>query len=271
MRRQFPGTELPAADDSIVFDNIQFTWKPNAPALAGYNVTTFGCMPQVSFEKNLLNNYIVAEGISPVADKLPALPDIDKAYKCLTAAIADFRKDISSAGAAIFQAKALSCLDVLKTETLTTLTAAVIAASSQFKSDYTLDTDIQFTTRSIIVSVFLRDASGTLITTGLPESSATEISKKLSAEVSLGSISDFTYDGYSTFTAELTSSKPGDGTITVLFNSKVLSVFSPTDGTTASKIEENVKNYTFISSDASGLQGVVDTRSPVRRDETDVE
>lgn len=255
--------ELPSTDDAIVIDNIQFIWKPNAPALAGYNVTTFGCIPEVSIEKNILNSIIVAEGIQPVADKLPALPDVEGTYQCVNSALETFRKDISPAGAAIFQSAAIACLNKLKADTINTITAAVIAAASPYKTEFTLDSDLQFTNAGILVNVFLKDGAGTLLTSKLPEECATSIASKISADISLGTISDFAYDGISSFVANLFSTVPGDGRIAIIFDGKVLSKYNITTGNgQPSSIEENVKTYTFVAAVEE---------SPVRRDETDVE
>jgi len=254
--------ELPSSDDAIIIDNIEFVWKPNAPALAGYTVTTFGCIPDVAIEKNILNSVILAEGIQPVADKLPPLPDVTDTYNCVVTALDKFRKNISVSGAADFQAESIACLNTLKTNTISTITAAVIAAASPYKTEFTLDTDLQFTSAGILVTVFIRDGAGTLLTSKLPEACSKDIAANLSADVSLGNITDFSYDGVSAFTANLFSEIPGDGTIAIIFNGKVLSKYNIAVGGGQSSIEENIKTYTFVAA----VQ-----ESPVRRDETDVE
>lgn len=254
--------EVPTTDDAIIIDNIEFVWKPNAAALAGYSVTTFGCIPEISVEKNILNSIIVAEGIQPVAEKLPPLPDVEDTYNCVVSALETFRKNISASTAATFQSAAISCLNKLKADTIATITAAVAAAASPYKTEYTLSTDLQFTKAGILVNVYLKDGAGTLLTSNLPEECANDIASKLSAEVSLGTISDFSYDGVSSFVANLISDLPGDGTITLIFNGKVLSTYNIASGGLPSSIEENVKTYTFVAATEE---------SPVRRNETDVE
>jgi hypothetical protein len=252
----------PGVDDSISFDNIEFTWKPNAAALAGYNVTTFGCIPTVAIERDIVNSVIIAEGLEPVIDKLPELPDVEGAHRCVISALEVFRKNISPTTASEFQAAALSCMNKLRDDVISTITAAVKLGASAFKSDYQLDTDLQFTGRNIKVSVFLKDPAGTLLTTNLPIECSTEIASNIKSEITLGEITSFEYDGYSTFVADLTSQIPGDGQITVLFNDKVISEFIPGSNGNPSLIRENVKTYTFVDVNAS---------VPVRRDETDVE
>jgi hypothetical protein len=265
---------VPSSDDSVVFDNIEFTWKPNAPALAGYNVTTVGCIPEVAVERAAINAVISAEGIQPVNFKMPNVPDgqkvpstgvlpnIEGAYECLLNSISQFRTNISVEGAAEFQASATICLSDLQNQTTASLCSAIIAAISQFKSDFELDTNLQVTTRNIIVTVSLRDASNTLLTSNIPQVCADEIAARLKAEVTLGEISKFTYDGANYFVANISSDLPGDGEITLLFDNKVISKFVTATATTSSSIEENMKTYSFVDA------GIA---PPVRRNESDVE
>lgn len=264
----------PTSDDSIVFDNIEFTWKPNAPALAGYNVTTVGCIPEVAVERAAINAVISAEGIQPVNFKLPNVPDgqkvpstgvlpnIEGAYQCLLNSITSFRNNISIEGAAEFQAASSICLTDLQNQTTAALCSAIIAAISQFKSDYEFDTNLQFTTNQIKVTVYLRDASNILLTSNIPQSCADEIAARLKGEVTFGEISKFTYDGSNYFIANISSNLPGDGEMTLLFDNKVISKFITATAESPSLIQENVKTYSFVDA------GIA---PPVRRNETDVE
>lgn len=253
---------MPILNDAIIYDDIEFTWKPNVPALAGYNLTTVGCIPSISGEKAILNSIIISQGIEPLINVLPALPDAQAAQQCLLGALDIFRKNISEEGTALFQASVISCLDALKNQTTDVITAAVVTAGSQFKTEYTLDTDVQFVTRPIKVSVVVKDASGTSLVNKLPDVCAQQISEQLSAQVTLGNITSFVYDGAAGFNADLTSNLAGSGEISVLFNSKVISVYTPAANGNPSNISENIKAYTFVDAGVS---------SPVRRDETDVE
>lgn len=253
---------IPSSDDSIVFDDIEFVWKPNVPALASYNLTTVGCLPAINQEKAVLNSIILSEGIEPLISRLPDLPDAQSAYICLSGALDIFRKDISESGIALFQANTTACLDAFRNQTLDVITAAILTTGSQFKTEYFLDTDIQFTSRSIKVNVIVKDASGTSIVNNLPEICAIQIADKLLAEVTLGEVTKFIYDGSAGFTAEITSKNAGVGTITVLFNNKVISIYTLAANGNPSNISENIKTYTFVDATVS---------TPVRRDETDIE
>ncbi len=263
---------VPSSDDSVAFD-IKLTWKPNAAALAGYNVTTFGCMPEVSFERNIVNTVILTEGVEAIAVKLPPapagivlpstgiLPNVSGAEQCVSNAIAELRTNINLETLANFQASAVTCLNDLKNQTTAVICSALNAGISQFKSTYDLSTDLQFITSSIRVSVSLRDFSGTLITRGIPASCAQEIADKLSADVTFGTISKFSYDGDSLFFADLTADQNGSGEITVSFDGKVLNTVVTGAAGEASSIQENMKMYSFVDAKIEPA---------VRRDETDL-
>lgn len=264
---------LPISDDAVIFDDVEFIWFPQHAALAGYQIITVGCMPEVNIEKAVQNSIILAEGVAPVINKLgpvPAgqripstgnfLPNVDGALKCVTDALANFRKDVSTGGAAEFRAAVQSCLGDLRDQTVATVCGAIIAGVSQFKSTIAIDTDVQFTTRNIKASVVLKDGSGTVISNNIPVSCASDIASRLKGEVTLGTISSFVYDGYTNFDALITSQEVGDGQLTVSFDNKVFSTVVSGVGNNSSSIVENILNYTFVDA-------AID--SPVRRDSSD--
>ncbi|HVI40696.1 MAG TPA: hypothetical protein VM577_08550 [Anaerovoracaceae bacterium] len=253
---------IPSSDDSVAFDDLQFTWKPNAPAVAGFGLIPFSCIPQVALPKAVVNAAFQAENPSAVVDKLPVispagfLPDVLGAQQCVSNALAEFRKDVSNVGAAKFQAAMQACMDKLTNECNQTICNCINAGASPFKSTVTLNTDVQFTTRPINVNVILRDASGTSISNNIPKSCNIDIL----GHVTFGSITPFTYDGYTSFNAQITSNDTGQGELTIEFNGKILSQVV-NSGTVSAAIEELATPYQFIES------VVV---PPVRRDATDV-
>lgn len=264
-------SSTPSVDDSISFD-IEFTWKPNAPALAGYNLTTVGCIPEVNIEKAVQNAVIVAEGLDAVINKLPVtpagtlvpssgdfLPNISGTQDCLNSALQQFSQNVSIENAAVFQATIQACLGDLEDQTLATLCSALNAAISQFKSSFELIPEVQFITRPIKVNVTVRDPNGTNLAIGIPETCANDIADKLSANVTLGTISKFKFDSSGVFIADLTSKEVGTGEITVSFDGKVFNVINVVNG--SSVIEENTGTYEFIG---------VSQDEVVRRDVTDV-
>jgi hypothetical protein len=263
-----PGTVI-TTNDSVIFEFIEFTWFPNAPVLAGHNLTTIGCIPSVAIETAVQNAALVAEGIDPVAVKLPVLPDVLGAQECVSNALVAFRQNVSTAGAATFQAAAISCLTNLQTQTNESLCNAIIAAASPFKSSIAVDHNVQFTTRPIVVNVVLNDPSGTSVSNNIPASCVPIIEKGLVGTATFGKITKFTYDGSASFNASITSVEAGSGTVGVSFNGKtfnnmILGTTTPSPtGTiiTNSSIIENLVDYQFVSA-------VITT--PVRRDDSDV-
>lgn len=266
---------LPAADDSYRITNVEFTWKPNHPALASHNLITVGCFPSVHLEKLTQNLRIAAEGTESVLDKLAnapdgdlvpstgVLPNVAGTQECVQNALNKFKSNITLETTAEFQATMESCLNDLKYQTITVFCGAFIAAVSQFQSTFSLDTDIQFTTRAITISTILRDAGGTNIATNIPDECLDNIVDSLEAEVTLGTATKFVYDKENVkFNSILTSSEPGDGEVRVLFKNQVLSTLTPsTNFNVPSSIDEDVINYTFVD-------GV--DEAAVRRDESDV-
>ncbi len=256
------GSGLPSSDDAIIFNNISFTWKPNAPALAGYQLVTVGCIPILNTEKAVQNAIIVAEGIQPVIEKIVvALPDVTATQVCIMNALDSFRSDVSAANAAVFQATVLTCLNDLKTQTSSVICAGINAGVSQFKSTIVLDTDLQFISRPILVTVTLKDPTATTLSNNIPSQCVGDLEDKLTAEVTLGTITPFTYNGSTAFTANITTDIAGDGELTVLFDNKIFNKVIVGTAQTTSSIEENILNYTFIGNDII---------TSVRRDETDI-
>ena len=271
-----PGVVTPPSDDSVTFNNVSFTWKPNAAALAGYQLTTVGCMPEVNIEKAIQNSILVAEGLSPVIDKLPPtpagkkvpstgtfLPNVNGAVDCVNQALTEFRQNITFETAANFQAAIQVCLGDLKDQTSATLCATLLAGVSQFKSNIEVDNNLQFTSRPIIATVTLKDAIGTNLGTGIPQECGDQMAELLIGTVTFGEITDFSYKSASSnFQAEITAVKSGSGELTVTYDGKILnSIVSGVVGGISSSISPIEIAYQFV--DAT-------TEPPVRRDEGDI-
>ena len=263
----------PAFDDGYTISNLSFVWKPQHGALASHDLITVGCMPEVNIEKAVQNAIILAEGITPVLDRLPPvpsgvsvassgdfLPNVTGAEECVLSALATFRKEVSVAGAADFQAQVEVCLNDLLNQSLFTLCAALLSGTSQFKSTVEIEPNLQFTTGEITTSVVLKDAAGTVISKNLPVQCSDSLEDKLKGEVTLGEITKFTYDGYEAFNAYITSEISGDGELTVSFDGNIFSTVIAGTEAAPTSIIENITNYTFVDDIAD---------EQVRRDETD--
>ena len=72
----------------------------------------------------------------------------------------------------------------------------------------------------------MNDANGVNIITSVPANSQQDIADLLDGDVTFGHLGDFAYNSSDgTYTAELTSSAPGSGTIRVRFDNQVISEF----------------------------------------------
>lgn len=265
-------TALPTYEDGYRISDVEFTWKPIHPSLAGHNLISVGCFPGLSIEKAVQNNFIFAEGAgASILERLPAIgdlgDDVTSAVQCVQDSVAKFRTQVNTDTAAVLQAELETCLNDLAATVTDVYCETLTEGVSQFQTTFSIDTDVQFTTREITITVLLRDAGGTVISNNIPEdclsgAGENDISDKLKAEVTLGEASDFEYDrDNGTFISKLTSSSSGQGELQVLFDGQVISeLITGTDFDTPSSIEEVTLDYTFV--DAT-------TDKAVERDVTD--
>lgn len=259
--------DVPVVDDSFTFLGVQFVWKPVHPTLAGADLITVGCMPEVSLEKAAINAFINAEGFDAVINRIPDLADyaddLLAAQQCAQDAIDTYRLDINNESTAVFQSEISTCINDLITKTTDLYCDAFIDGVSIFNSVFTIDFAVQFITRAIIVSVVLKDSGDSNIMSNIPEDCVDDILDKLSAEVTFGDIGDFTYDRTNAvFLANLTSTSSGTGVLKILFDGEVFStLIEGADFETPSSIVEDSLAYEFVDADS---------QPAVRRDAVDV-
>jgi hypothetical protein len=169
-----------------------------------------------------------------------------------------------------FQAEAILCLENLKGETLSLMKDLMTIAPDLIKSEISVEPDLQFTNRIIKANVIFKDSAGVQLFTTIPSDIQNDIENLVKGEVSLGNISDFKYDGYGAFTANIESKIPGEGLLTVSYNNNILQRLLNTDNsTTSTTVEENSIPYTFIKRDLPIVE-LDDFNPAVRRDSTDV-
>lgn len=256
-------TSLPGADDQLTF-SVEFTWKPNAPALVGFNLTTLGCIPEVAAEKEVVNQVSIDNGIVPLDIRLPKvnstsfLPDVSGTLDCVTSALAIFRANVTAESAATFQAAMTVCLGTLTDQTSAALCNSLSAAVSVYTTSVELVPDTQFTSRPVIIQITLKDASGTPVAAGINDTCSSQLAESLSATATLGTVGEFVYDGSGLFKANLTSEKSGSGVLKVFYNGSQLATYVPGP---PSSIVLNSYDYTFVDAGQSSM---------VRRDASDV-
>lgn len=258
---------LPSSEDGYQISNIEWNLKPNHPVLMKYQLITAGCQPDIQAETNVVD--LTIPDPTPVIDILgeEGLPDLDTALECLNTAINDFRKDVSLEKAAVFQNSVVGCLEDLRDQSIRVFERGLAAGVSTYQSEFTLDPEIQFIDRPIQVAVTLKDAGGNELANNIPSPVDENIASLLKGKVTFGSISDFSYDGYSLFLADITSSLPGSGTAQVSFDGDFLSeVLNQDDIDAQSEISIITLPYQFVGGDGGGVRP-----DPLaRRDETDV-
>ncbi len=217
-------------------------------------------------------NRTIAQRLNTNAAALSAiaLPNVGATQDCIIGAINEFRQSVSVASAERLQTTVTNCLTDLQTQTNAALTSVIVTGVDPFKSDFTLDAAIQFTTKPIVVSVSLNEAGGNSVTNNLPTSVAESVAEHISATITLGDVGKFVYDGYGQFTAPITSIVSGNGTIQVSFDDQLISILNnPTDTTVAPSVTTKELLYTFVQS-SSLSTGTGGEPGSVRRDEGDV-
>lgn len=262
-------SNLPSIDDGYYVSNVEFTLNIRHEVLIDYGLITLGCHPDLFQERFVANSRVESVGFDAIAVRLPDvseagfLPDALGAHACAATAIQNFRQDVSPENAENFQAEIVACLEKFRQETLDAFCNILKAGVSVFESTVEIDNNLQFITRPIVAKVVLKDTNGTTISGNIPENCADGIAGLIDGYVSLGTLSDFVYDGYESFTANITSDEAGSGILTVMFdNNTFKNILNSDNDNATSVIVDNTINYTFV--------GVGETDAGVRRDESDV-
>ena len=242
----------PEPTDGVLTTGLSYNFAINHLILCAASLISFGCMPEVSAKKNFINTTIGTQfNANGMNLQNVALPDVNGAQACIATSVNTLLQSISVETATACQTSITGCLTALQNECNTALAAIVGAGYDQYKSTFTLEPQIQFTTNAIIISVSINESSGQNMTAGFPASSAATIASQLVANVSFGTVSAFTYDGYSLFTADLTSSVEGNGVASVSFNNNFITTFI--NNANEQSVSVTQLPYTFV--DATGSIG----------------
>jgi hypothetical protein len=254
---------IPTYDDGYEISNVEFTLNINHASLLGYNLTVAGCVPDISIEAELINTRF-AETFIPIIAKVGNMPDVAGAQKCISEALSKLRKDVTTENVLEAQASIVLCLEDLKNQTEDTFCRALFAGVDPYKSTFEIDPDMQFISREIKVYVELRDSSGINISKNIPDSCLSNVLDNLKGEVTLGEISDFTYDiTNSRFIGSITTDTSGEGELRISWRNNIFqNVINSDDVDTDTAFEDNVLSYTFI--------GVNRASEENRRDASDI-
>lgn len=275
----------PAFADGYDFIDVEYTLRINHEVLLQKSLITLGCMPLVALDRTFVNATFggnAALNLALLNDIINsnngnAFPDTEAAQNCLDTAVTALRSNISEQGVADFQAMTTICLNTLKDDTTAAINSILGLGFDQNKSTFTLAPTIQFTTQPIKVTVNLNETNGLpLINSNLPDSISDSIAKKINATFKFGKLSNFIYDGYSSFVADLTSDSSGNGTMNMSFDNKVFNTVSiSSDLSIDPSITAQSINYQFIytppgAGGVAGATGTGDTDGSPRRDEGDI-
>lgn len=250
-----PSPASPAFDDGYTFTDVSYTWAASTPVLMQANLVTAGCMPQISLNRNFVNNTMFAniasqtQNLKNLINQPPntqGFPDPAGAQQCMQAALSTLRGNMTIAGVSDFQAMANICLSNLQNATYNGLQSMIGIGFSPCNSTFTLTPSSQFTTLPIQVQVNLTENNGMPLGRNLPSNVADTVAAGLVGYPTFGELGPFTYDGYQYFNANLTSSVTGSGSIMIAFQNQILCTNNlPSDGTNPSHTLQSL-DYDFV-------------------------
>lgn len=265
-----PTSDILHSTDGYVFDDMTYTFKPNIPVLLSKQLVTLGCVPSVSLNREFVNTAMFGNiGLQTTAlnnlINSPAFPDPNGALQCLNTAVSALRTNLSTEGVALFQATVTTCLGNLQNSTNLALGGLVGIGFNACQSTMSLTPAIQFTSQTITVTVNLNENNGLPLTQGMPASVGNDIATRITPYTTFGEITNFSYDGYQSFTAEISSKEPGSGQIMVAFDNQILCTnLVSADPSIPPSHTLQTLNYQFIYAPSGASAG------QPRRDEGDV-
>lgn len=265
--------------DGYTFTDATYTFKPNFAPLITNNLITLGCVPIVALNRTFVNNVFAGDASLKTAQLRDLVngigfPDPGGAQQCLSGALTALRTNITARGVADFQATANVCLQKLKDDCNTALTQLIGIGFDPCQSSFAAVPPVQFTTKPIKVSVNLNERNNLPLTTGVASVVSGNLASRITPHITFGSISEFTYDGYQQFTAEITSPTPGSGSLMISFdNNTFCTNMLPTDNTQSPTHTLQAIDYQFVYVPSMGTPPATaegDTGGAPRRDGNDL-
>jgi hypothetical protein len=257
--------------DGYTFGHTEYTFTPNPAILMSKNLITLGCIPDVSIAKAFVNTNLAGDVAVKTAELQNLLnsttfPNPTATQACLTSALNVLRGNLTTLGVAEFQSTATACLTSLQNDCTTSLTSLIGLGFDPCKSSFTAFPLTQFTSKPVTIQVSIAESNGISLTQGLSSTVADTLASGIKAYPTFGEVSDFTFDGYQYFTAEITSQFPGQGSVSVAFNDNI---FCTNDVVNSNRTLQNV-DYQFIYTPTQGSNVVAvgdkSQGAPVRDD-----
>lgn len=257
----------PSQDDGYTFyENVEYIFKPNHEVLWSKDLITAGCIPDVSLDRTFVNDAIAGDfalSLSLLGEAMKpenGFPDIEGAQECLTTAISGFRGNLTVEGVAQFQTTALACMSKLNDEANAALGNIVELGFDACSSDFEISHTKQFTTQPIVITATLRERNGYGIASSLTSDIGYNLSKKMKAHATFGDVTNFSYDGYSSFTANISSEEPGSGQLMVSFDDQIFCTNNlPDDVDEDPSRTLNTLDYRFVYAPTSPFSPAVPT------------
>jgi hypothetical protein len=256
-----PVEDILSPSDGYTFQDATYTFKPNLEVLFNKQIVTLGCEPSVALNRVFVNtvsfgniafqtlalNNLVGNNTGGAGGSGNVFPDPNAALNCLSDALTGLRLNLSPEGVAQFQTSTTLCLNQLQSDTNSALGTLVGIGFNPCQSTMVLNPIIQFTSQTITVTVNLNENNGLSLTNGLPVATGDDLASRITAYTTFGEITNFTFDGYQAFTAEISSSAPGSGQISVAFDNQILCTNTiSTDPNTPPVHSLQSLNYQFI-------------------------
>jgi len=259
---EFDPNPVLESTDGYQYTNMEYTLKPNFEVLFSKDLVSSACNVELRNDIDFVNT-VVAGSFNLKLDLLTELvnsdrfPDLDFTQQCLQTALDKLRSDLNETTLAEFQATSTTCLTDLQEKCNNSLEELIGLSIDTSKSTFTVEPKVQFTTQKVVVSVDLRDANNQQVAQNIPSDLALIIANKLTANVTLGEISNFVYDGQGLFIGQISSNVDGKGEVDVSFDNQSLTLVTlPEDLNQSATSEIQKLEYRFI---AAGVLGTTDT------------
>lgn len=260
-------TSAPLAVGYTEYSDIKYSMKINYEALAQYMLITFNCFPSVDAENAFLEQTF-AKAFNFALPDFITVPDVNSAITDLTKCFTTFKANVAPETVDVFGSCAENILNNLLSQANETYCQLLALSLDKTNMPTTIDPEMQFTGEPILVKVAPTDQSGKtlldIIGGNVPSTACMDsIAEKFRGEVSFGSISKFSYDGYGNFVANITSENMGDGYLSIYYDEELIVVaIKPDDLNQQPSFDATPINYSFIGMGTGMLPAN-------RRDETD--
>ena len=262
-------------NDGYTFQNVEYTFKPNIAALFNKNIVTAGCEPSLALNRTFINTVFAGDAAlktTLLRDLVNGgnFPDPAGTQECLSTALAALRSNLTATGVAQFQATTTICLNKLKDDSHNALKGLMGLGFDACSSTFTINPEVQFTSKPIEIKVDLKDKNKASLAIGLPVEVSSDLASRISGHATFGGISTFQYDGYQFFLANITSSQPGKGQLMISFDNNIFCTnVIPQDNAIPPSHDLQTVDYQFVYTPVGPFSATTNLPSTGTGDTTD--